>query len=140
MKPSARLYNCVRCHCQVIICRHCDRGNIYCAKGCADSARADSLRRAGQKYQAGRAGRLANANRQRRFRTRQHQKVTHQGSPVPRRYDVLPIQGRQRGCLVRKHRPVGDHTDMRCHFCHQLCDVFLRIDFLRSPKRHRWRD
>ena len=31
MCRSARLYNCVRCHCQAIICSHCDYGNRYCS-------------------------------------------------------------------------------------------------------------
>ena len=31
MDPSARLYHCARCHCQVILCRRCDRGQVYCA-------------------------------------------------------------------------------------------------------------
>jgi len=46
MNPSARMFQCARCHCQVIVCRHCDRGNVYCANGCADLARSASLRRA----------------------------------------------------------------------------------------------
>jgi TPP-dependent pyruvate/acetoin dehydrogenase alpha subunit len=81
MNPSARLFHCARCHCQVILCRHCDRGNVYCANGCADYARTTSLRRAAIRYRATRRGRHSNADRQRRFRARQQEKVTHQGSP-----------------------------------------------------------
>jgi len=29
MQSSARLFNCARCRRQVVICSHCDRGNIY---------------------------------------------------------------------------------------------------------------
>ena len=29
MESTARLYQCMFCHVQVIICRKCDRGNIY---------------------------------------------------------------------------------------------------------------
>jgi hypothetical protein len=47
MKPSARLYHSVGCHCQVVICRQCDRGNVYCAGDCAEQARKASLHRAG---------------------------------------------------------------------------------------------
>ena len=34
-EESYRLYNCACCGRQVRICRHCDRGNRYCAWGCA---------------------------------------------------------------------------------------------------------
>ena len=29
MEKDARLFNCVRCHTQTIICRKCDHGQIY---------------------------------------------------------------------------------------------------------------
>jgi len=75
MKPSARLYYCADCHCQVFVCRYCDRGNLYCGGGCAERARQASLRRAGSRYRSTHRGRLANAARQSRFRARQKQKV-----------------------------------------------------------------
>ena len=50
MEPSARLFHCVRCHAQVILCRACDRGHVYCRSGCAAAARRESLRRAGARY------------------------------------------------------------------------------------------
>ncbi len=83
MCRSARLYHCHRCHTQVIICSSCDRGQRYCTRGCAASARLDSRRRAGKKYQSTRSERFHNASRQQRFRERQKQKVTHQGSNDP---------------------------------------------------------
>jgi len=39
MQSSARLFNCARCRRQVVICSHCDRGNIYCSKRCSQTAR-----------------------------------------------------------------------------------------------------
>ena len=80
MNPSARLFNCARCHCQVIICRRCDRGQVYCAEGCADLARITSRRRAGKRYSTTRRGRHNNAERQRRFRVRQQDKVPTVGA------------------------------------------------------------
>ena len=44
MQSSARLFNCARCRCQVVICSHCDRGNIYCGKRCSETARRQSQR------------------------------------------------------------------------------------------------
>jgi hypothetical protein len=80
MEPTARLFNCARCRRQVMLCSHCDRGNLYCGRGCAQQARRESLSAAGQRYQRSRRGRFCHAERQRRYRARQ-QKVTHQGSP-----------------------------------------------------------
>jgi len=138
MNPSARLYHCARCHCQVIICRHCDRGNVYCGEACAKPARADTLRRARKKYQFSRAGRFANAQRQHRYRARQRIKVTQQGSSLRRANDVLPLK-QTRVNKPRRVAGVIDKTVMRCHFCQRECDVFLRLDFLTAQVRQRSR-
>lgn len=134
MNPSARLYHCARCHAQVILCRHCDRGNIYCADGCASHARTLSQRRAAQRYRSTRSGRFCNAERQRRFRVRQQQKVTHQGSPSPFGLALLVLTLCEQA--IRRERPYGRaDTALHCHVCHRECDPFLRRDFLRPPER-----
>lgn len=130
MSSSARLFNCARCRCQVVICRSCDRGNQYCGAGCARIARTDTLRRAGRRYQRGRQGRFAHADRQRRYRQRQQQKVTHQGSAPVSTGDLLlgrtdgPIPAPQRQWL--KQQPANI-----CHFCRCRSVKFLRLGFLR---------
>ena len=55
---TGRLFLCARCHAQVLVCSHCDRGQIYCAQGCAQTARRDAQRAAGQRYQVSRRGRV----------------------------------------------------------------------------------
>ena len=134
MNPSARIYQCARCHAQVILCRHCDRGNLYCANGCAAHVRMLSQRRAACRYRSTRRGRFNNAERQRRFRARQREKVTHQGSP--------PLVGRallrrtlNRQALRREHTHEHTETALVCHVCQRPCDPFLRRDFLRPPER-----
>jgi len=79
-EETYRLYSCGRCARQVRICRDCDRGHRYCAAECARMRRRDSLRRAGERYQLGYRGACRHAARQRAWRGRQAQKVTHQGS------------------------------------------------------------
>lgn len=79
-EQSYRLYNCGRCAEQVRICRRCDRGNQYCPGGCAELRRRESMRRAGARYQGSYRGAYAHAARQRAWRERQAQEVTHQGS------------------------------------------------------------
>ena len=132
MNPSARLYHCARCHCQVIICRHCDRGNVYCSNGCADEARSDSLRRAAKRYRSTRRGRYNNADRQRRFRARQREKVTHQGSTALLGLVLLLFA---RNTLESPQEDERDRTEtaIYCHICYRECDPFLRNDFLRPP-------
>ena len=79
-EQSYRLYSCRGCARQVRICRRCDRGNQYCAGGCAQERRRESVRRAGARYQLSYGGACRHAARQRQWRSRRSQKVTHQGS------------------------------------------------------------
>jgi len=69
MNDVARIYYCTRCHSQVFICRHCDRGHIYCGQ-CAPKAQAEAKYRAAQRYQTSHQGRVKHAARQRRYRER----------------------------------------------------------------------
>ncbi len=130
MSLSARLFHCARCHGQVILCRGCDRGNIYCGKGCAQAARRDSLQRAGARYRRTRRGRLNNAERQRRYRARQ-QKVTHHRS-VPRAAPaVLPDNTAYPGNPMVYISP-DDPTAIYCQHCVREVDPFLRRDYLKT--------
>ena len=97
----ARRFVCARCRAPVLVCSHCDRGQVYCAAGCAATARRQSQRDAGRRYQDSLAGRFHHAARTQRWRMRQAalamstpipaqtsiapsaaQSVTHQGSPL----------------------------------------------------------
>ena len=131
MQTSSRLYQCARCHAQVIVCSRCDRGHRYCRGGCAQIARADSLKRARKKYQSSRPGRFNNAARQQRFRQREKQIVTYQGSIKKRLRDLLAIQ------LTRPEKtqmPWLPGALLQCHHCGEVCEPFLRHDFLQSHR------
>jgi len=97
----ARRFVCARCRAPVLVCSHCDRGQIYCAAGCAVAARRQSQRDAGRRYQDSLPGRFHHAARTQRWRVRQAalamststsaatrvapsaaQSVTHQGCPL----------------------------------------------------------
>lgn len=138
MPTSSRLYQCLRCHSPIVICHRCDRGQRYCALGCSKKARVVSQKRASKKYQATRQGRFNNAARQRRFRARQKQKVTHHSSLQIPHYAVLTRQ------LSAPKRPPErpKHTaTIRCHHCGEVCSPFLRHDFIRHRARRnnlRW--
>jgi hypothetical protein len=45
-----RQFHCAHCHKQVVICRLCDRGNIYCGPVCSRLERALYQRLANQRY------------------------------------------------------------------------------------------
>lgn len=127
MESSGRHYLCARCRTAVIICSLCDRGQRYCAGGCAQLARAYSLKAAGQRYQASLRGRHTHAARQCRYRARQT-KVTHQGSPPQTSSDLLlsiPT------LCVEITSPLPWH----CHFCDRLQAQFVRHGFLRRRIR-----
>lgn len=130
MQSGARLFNCARCRCQVLVCSHCDRGNIYCGKRCAQAARCQSQREAARRYQDTRRGRRCHAERQRRYRQRRSTKVTHQGSPPVLPDETLPAESEP---SVRPGAsPTPDHADgIRCHFCGRVCSPRLRQSFLR---------
>ena len=130
MLPSVRHYICARCRRQVFICRHCDRGNHYCAGACAVEARRESLRQAGSRYRATPQGRHHNAARQQRFRDRQKEKVTHQGS-LALRTPVLLLPARNAGERGPDREGDAARSGIFCHFCHGQCDSYLRNRFHR---------
>jgi len=129
MQTSSRLYHCLHCHAQVIICHRCDRGHRYCANGCSKKARKASLSRATKKYQQSRAGRFNNAARQKRFRQQKKQIVTHQSSQTISLNAVLKTQPKTRKSAMH---PIKNTLILCCHHCGQVCSPFLRHDFLRG--------
>jgi hypothetical protein len=131
METDARLFNCARCHRQVVICSRCDRGNLYCGSQCAQSARGESVRAAGERYQSSPRGRFSHAARQRRYRQRQKQKVTHQGSPASPPHDSL--DARSKRCFAPSESPPeGGDERIVCHFCGRICSPWLRLGFRRG--------
>ncbi len=143
---SARLFVCGRCRVQVLICSCCDRGQIYCAGGCAQEARHRAQREAGRRYQASRRGRLAHAARSGRWRIRQ-KNVTHQGSPRPPLDAGVPMDV----TAAASPPPVAPWSDVdapcrdegafwRCRWCGRRCSPLVRMEFLRRRWRGRRRD
>jgi hypothetical protein len=124
---STRLFYCVRCNAQVLVCRRCDRGQTHCGSSCSKQSRRTSVREAGRRYQRTRQGRIKHADRMREYRAREKQKVTHHGSPLSGstallRVDTLP---------PKVIRAVVTHTDYRCHFCRNPCSDWLRRNFIK---------
>ena len=152
-QESYRLYSCRCCAKQVRICGRCDRGNRYCAEGCAQIRRRESRCRASDRYQQSYRGALKHAARQRAWRRRERQKVTHQGSlagaaalivvssstltPTPEPHgETAGIKPSLPICIQRAH-PHGwlhhtEHSAPRCCFCGCVLAPFARLGWLRS--------
>jgi hypothetical protein len=129
MEYTCRLFLCARCRKQVLICRRCDRGQIYCPDGCAQIARRQSVRDAGHRYQQSRQGRFKQAERIRRFR--QHKKnVTHQGSEPTVENDLLPVNSAKAEKRLVNLDPLLSVDAYPCHFCGCRCSKFVRTGFL----------
>jgi hypothetical protein len=132
MQPTGRLFLCGRCRVQVLVCSHCDRGQIYCSQSCSLISRRSCVREAGQRYQASRRGRFSHAARSRRYRARQ-KNVTHQGSPLPGPNALLPADSTL--SVIQAHQP--DTPGLwQCHFCRSRCSEFVRAGFLRGRRVH----
>ena len=61
------MFRFARCEMRTVVCKRCDRGNIYCGKECSSQARRENLRAANRRYQRSFRGRMANAERQSRL-------------------------------------------------------------------------
>ena len=132
---SYRLYSCACCAQQVRVCRDCDRGNRYCAGGCADTRRRESLARAGRRYQLSYRGACRHAARQSRWRERRAQIVTHQGSlAVGAAATVVAPLFEARGELCDDAPPGVPcrSTAARCCFCRGVLPCFARLGPLRG--------
>lgn len=152
MKATARLYNCARCHKQVVLCSYCDNGNIYCLDGCAAQARRASSRRANKRYRRGRKGRINAARRQANYRRRKRShivneaesenKVTHQGSPGDSSSDSMRNDSEEN--RLEQKSPItatswasttASADEIYCHCCGRRVRLQLRRGYLRQRRR-----
>jgi hypothetical protein len=144
-EETGRFFLCERCRSQVLICRCCDHGQIYCAAGCARAARTERRRDVAKRYQASRNGRFAHAARSRRYRARRNI-VTHSGSPlaganvyVMAASVTTPLEASHivdtpslTGPAISKG-PLAGNLGRHCHWCGRCCSPFVR----REPLRRR---
>jgi len=130
MESTGRIFKCVLCSKQVIICRLCDRGQRYCSAGCSEMARADAQKTARHRYQQSRNGRVKHALRMRTYRRRK-QIVTHQGSQSSAQNGLL--QANPADAKISSVTPYQSVVARRfqCHFCGCHCSEFVRLDFLQ---------
>lgn len=138
----ARLFLCVGCRIQVVLCSHCDRGNRYCSRACWRQVHDVARREAASRYQRSRRGRLQHAARSRRWRQRAAEradaahKVTHQGSPAG--VAAAPLAAcTSEITSIATDPPVGAPASppvRRCYRCAAVQPDWLRQGFLRRGR------
>jgi hypothetical protein len=137
----------------VLLCSRCDRGQRYCGRACSRAARQDSQREAARRFQCSRAGRMAHAERSRRWRQRCRERdqacrsaaleaaasniVTHQGSPMPV-LDAPLAAPEQADACVPVASEVGPTPIARCWRCAAVLSPWVRQGFLRYGRASRW--
>jgi hypothetical protein len=127
MEHTARIFNCTRCHRQVIICGCCDRGNIYCGPTCSQESRKESLRVSEKRYQNTYRGKLNHAKRQKRYQELKRKIMTdHSSKEIS--ISVL-LQSETNECVDLIH-----NNEIHCHFCGRICDSSLRMAFLAESR------
>jgi hypothetical protein len=146
---SGRMYLCGRCRGRAVICRSCDRGNLYCSRSCSDGARREKQKEARGRYQQSREGRSRHAQAQQRYRDRKKQKVTYQGLQgvaedgqkvvVEERPSAKEAAKEKRDEAATDPKPPGDKDAegevaqdekvpmYRCTMCGRRCSVFVRF-------------
>jgi len=134
---SCRFFLCGRCRSQVLVCRRCDRGQIYCVGTCAQEARRDKQREARRRYQATPRGRAMHAARNRRYRAR-GRCVTDQGLANKPKAGPRPLLGSE--VDGASSEPVSSRKSpgqLFCHDCRRSASPFLRLSALRRGRHRR---
>jgi len=131
MEPIPRLFLCIRCHKQVVICSRCDHGQIYCGEPCAHFARKQSLILARLRYQHTFKGRRNHAACQARYRKKLRNKVMDHTYPPTPQHDVINLLEKQ----TEKTVMIQLKRSLTCCFCKKPVSDWLRNDFLRRRDR-----
>ena len=128
-ETPCRMFLCARCRRQVLVCRRCDRGQIYCAGTCAGEARREAQRAARRRHQATPHGRTTHAERNRRYRARRRC-VTDHGLST----DVEAARLRRSAIDVATDVPMPARrlpSRLSCHYCGHSPSLFVRLSPLR---------
>jgi len=140
IRPDCRRLHCGRCGQVVYICSHCDRGQQYCGAGCRDAARRTRVSAAGARFQQTPRGRRNHARRQCEYRQRLAARgnVTHQGCRLEARAESVepcatPLLSSVAAAVSKGSTGLGGRL-YRCTVCHELCEPWVRVDFLRRRR------
>jgi hypothetical protein len=124
------VFLCGRCRRQVVICRRCDRGQVYCGPDCALEVRRRNQREARRRYQATDRGRRMHTDRSREYRAR-GRSVTDQG-PTP---SGQPGTGRAAAKAAQPPVRIAAGRMTVCCRCGNPVSAWARRSPIRRPRR-----
>jgi hypothetical protein len=127
---SARLFLCNHCRQQVIICRRCDRGQLYCSPDCALEVRRRNQHDARRRYQATDRGRRMHADRSRKYRAR-GSRVTDQGPT----FSPQPETARAAAMATQPPVMIAARRITACDLCGNPVSDMVRLSPIRRPRR-----
>jgi hypothetical protein len=128
---TARLFLCNHCGQQVIICRRCDRGQVYCGPDCALEVRRRNQRDAHRRYHATDRGRRMHADRSRKYRAR-GSRVTDQGLT----FSPQPETARAAAMAAQQPVMIAARRITACDLCGNPVSDRVRLSPIRRPPRH----
>jgi hypothetical protein len=131
---SCRMFLCARRRTQILVCRWCDRGQIYCMGICARDGRREGQREARRRYQATPRGRAMHAERNRRYRARVGRMTDH-GPAREQDTGRFGGSGAVRADLSEPSPGGRSPGHYRCHHCGRPTSTFLRLVALRPRGR-----
>jgi hypothetical protein len=132
--PYPRLFLCLRCRDQVVICSRCDRGQVYCGRECASEVRRSKQRKARRRYQASERGRQLHADRNRRYRAR-GRRVTDQGPVLVAPPDRQPEPAPAAALAAKTAVSVATGRLSACYRCGEPVSNMVRQYPIRRPRR-----
>jgi len=127
---SCRSFLCSRCRRQVVICRRCDRGQVYCGPDCALEVRRRNQREARRRYQATERGRRMHVDRSREYRAR-GRRVTDQGLTPSQK----PETGRAAAKASQPPVTIAAGRMTTCCRCGNPVSAWVRLSPIRRPRR-----
>lgn len=126
---------CPRCKRQFWICRHCDRGHVYCGYGCSTQARAEKCRVYQKRYRRSLEGRLDHRDAQRAWR--RQKSVGDQSSLFSKASARVSAPTRLSAWLAAMAAVGGedtDHEEKHCTICGRP-GVWVRFSDYGSKER-----
>jgi hypothetical protein len=130
----SRLFLCLHCRQQVVICSRCDRGQVYCGRACASEGRQSRQREARRHYQASERGRQMHADRSRRYRAR-GRRVTDQGPALVASPDRQPEPAHAATMPVQPAASVATGRLTACYRCGTPVSNMVRQSPIHRPRR-----
>lgn len=136
---SHRQAHCGHCNAIFYVCRHCDRGQVYCSSRCRTAGRRASQRRARRRHQASPEGRLDHRDRQRLYRARLRERERAGESVTDTSSPTALVCGTQADALIPSPPPqegTHDKQEVRLAVSRSTTEYTPRCAFCRAEAEY----